>query len=129
MLLSATMIPRQRIILRTTTTMYLLKPTPLTPPETISARMIFPREFMPAYMKYEPGTLKYQGVHHRIPHGQKPLVNNLTLSGQLLYTRLLFQTKYFGDVVEVEEDGGHQGRRTVYSREYSDEYSDEHSDD
>lgn len=121
MLLSvATASPRRRIILRTTTTMYLLKPTPLCPPETITARMIFPREIMPTYMRHEPGTLEYHGEQYRIPSGHEPLINNLTLCDQLKYTRLLFQTKYFGDVVEVEEDGGHQGRRTVYSREYLD---------
>lgn len=120
MLLSAAITAPRRIVLRITTTMYLLKPTPLCPPETITSRMIFPREIMPAYMRYEPGTLKYHGEYYRIPRGQEPLINNLTLRDQLKYTRLLFQTKW-GDVVEVEEDSGHQGRQTVYSRDYSDE--------
>jgi hypothetical protein len=101
-------------------TKYLLKPTPTCPPETLTARMIFPREVMPPYMVYEPGTLKSAGAIYRIPSGQEPLINNLTLRDQLKYTWLLFQTKW-GDVVEEVEEGGHQGSRTVYSRDYSNE--------
>jgi hypothetical protein len=70
-------------------------------------------------MVYKPGTLKSAGAIYRIPSGHEPLINNLTLREQLLYTRLLFQTKW-GDVVKVEEEGGHQGSKTVYSRDYSD---------